>query len=161
MTTSSGSIPPPGPLAYSSVVVVPTAGNINFLETGNISITGSGSDILFDVTGGGLTWTEVTAMTQAMLPDSGYIGNNPTSVTFTLPVTAPIGSIIEIVGKGAGLWTIAQNVGQTIYFGVATTTPGAGGSLVATHRRDSIRLVCITANTDFEVISSVGNITYV
>ena len=155
----------PGPLntitTPDSVVVVPSAGNINFLETGSISITGSGNNITFDVTGGGLTWVEVTGISQDMLADSGYIANNPSLVTLTLPPIALLGSIIEVVGKGAGGWTIAQNGGQTIYFGTASTTTGATGTLSSTLQRDSVRLVCITANTDFEVVSSIGNFTIV
>jgi hypothetical protein len=39
------------------------------------------------------------------------------------------------------------------------TTTGAGGSLTATDPSDGVELLCTTANTDFTVLSSMGNIT--
>ncbi len=142
-----------------STVVTPTAGNINFLESGSISITGSGSNVTFNATGGGLGWTEVTGTTQAMSVNMGYIASNSALVTLTLPTTAAIGSTIVIAGKGSGGWLIAQNSGQTIYFGNQNTTTGASGSLASTNRRDSLTIVCVTADTDFQVVDAVGNIT--
>lgn len=144
-----------------STVVVPTAGNINFLQSGSIAITGSGSDITFNVTGGGLSWIEVTGTSASLAANTGYIANNGGLVTLTLPTTVAQGSIIIIAGKGVGGWALAQNSGQQVFFGAVSTTLGAGGSLSSSNRRDSISLVCITADTEFQIISSIGNITYV
>ncbi len=143
-----------------AVVVVPTAGNINFLESGSITITGSGSDITFNATGGGLMWVEVTTTSQAMSVNTGYVANNGALVTLTMPVTAAFGSIIQVVGKGAGGWLIAQNANQTIHFGNQSTTTGVAGSLASTNLRDGVTMVCTTADTDFTVID-VGNLTVV
>lgn len=104
---------------------------------------------------------EVTTTSASLAVNTYYIANNAGLVTLTLPASAVKGSLIIIVGKGAGGWLVAQNAGQTMYFSSATTTPGAGGSLASTQRRDCITLFCITANTEFEVISSIGNITVV
>lgn len=142
-------------------VVVPTSSNVNFLQSGSITITGSGSNVTFNVTGGGLTWTEVLGTSQAMAINHGYIANNGALVTLTLPATATQGSVIAVLGKGAGGWSIAQNAGQRIYFGSASTTLGVGGSLASTNLRDAIELVCITADTEFQVVGSIGNITYI
>lgn len=144
-----------------STVVVPTAGNINFLQSGNISITGSGSNISFSVVGGGLTWVNVSGTTSALSINTGYIIDNGALVTLILPSTAAQGSIISIVGKGAGGWLVAQNANQKIYFGTSSTTTGVGGSLSSTNQKDNLELVCITANTEFSVIGSIGNITVV
>lgn len=144
-----------------SVVVVPTAGNINFLQSGSISITGSGSNVSFNVMGGGLTWVEILGTTQSMAINTGYVASNGSLITATLPVTAAFGSIIELVGKGAGGWIIAQNAGQTIHYGNQSTTTGVAGSLASGQFRDAVRLVCTTANTDFTVLSSIGNQTVV
>jgi hypothetical protein len=144
-----------------TTVVVPTAGNINFLNGGGMNITGSGSNITFNSTGGGVQWVEVTGTTQAMAIDHGYVTSNGALVTLTLPATAVFGSVIQVAGKGAGGWTIAQNGGQTVFFGTDTSTPGAGGSLSSTHSRDCLTILCITADTEFEVIDSLGNITIV
>lgn len=109
----------------------------------------------------GVTWTEVTAATQALAINSGYIMNRATAITATLPSTAALGSIIEIAGKGAGLTIIAQNSGQTIHFGSSNTTTGVTGTLTATNQYDCLRMLCTTANTDFVVLSSMGNWTVV
>ena len=111
--------------------------------------------------GGGITWNEVTGTAQAAAADNGYICNNAALVTVTLPSTCAVGKTIRIAGKGTGLWKIAQNAGQIIYFGDQNTTSGTAGYLAAQNQYDSIELLCITANTTFNVISAVGNITVV
>lgn len=104
-----------------------------------------------------LLWDEVPGTSQTMEPNTGYVPNNSGLVTLTLPVTAAFGKTIKVVGKGAGGWKIAQNSGQTIYFGDKNTTTGTGGHIDSSNRRDSVELVCVTANTDWQVVSSVGN----
>lgn len=111
--------------------------------------------------GGGITWNEVTGTAQAAAADNGYICNNAALVTVTLPSTCAVGKTIRIAGKGTGLWKIAQNAGQIIYFGDQNTTSGTAGYLAAQNQYDSIELLCITANTTFNVISVVGNITVI
>lgn len=121
-------------------------------ENGVISVSGGG---------GGITWNEVTGTTQSASADNGYITNNESLVTVTLPSTCAVGKTIRVAGKGAGLWKIAQNANQIIYFGDQNTTTGTAGYLAAQNQYDSIELLCITANTTFNVISVVGNITVV
>ncbi len=111
--------------------------------------------------GGSITWSEVTGTSQAMAVSNGYILNNAALVTATLPATAAVGDVMEIVGKGAGGWRLAQNAGQTVHFGNQNTTTGAGGSLSSTNRYDCIAIICTTANTDFVIKSSIGNLTVV
>jgi hypothetical protein len=114
------------------------------------------------VTGGsGITWSEVTGTSQDAEADNGYICNNSALVTVTLPSTCAVGKTISIAGKGAGLWKIAQNASQIVYFGDQNTTNGTAGYLSAQNRRDCIELICITADTEFVVRSVVGNITVV
>jgi hypothetical protein len=90
--------------------------------------------------------------------DYAYCANRGGGVVFTLPVSAAIGTQFEIVGK-AGLWAINQNNGQTIYFGDINTTTGVAGALTATDKGDCVKLRCITANSDYRVVSSIGNIS--
>lgn len=107
------------------------------------------------------TWT-VTTVNASMVAFNGYIANKAGLLTMTLPTTAAVGDIFEITGINTAVgWRIAQNAGQTIYFGTGTTTTGAGGYIEATAIRDSVRLICVVANNDFNVISSIGNITIV
>ena len=124
----------------------------NVDENGVVSASGGG---------GGITWTEVTGTTQTAAADNGYIANNEALITVTLPETCAVGKTIRVSGKGSGLWKIAQNAGQIIYFGDQNTTSGTAGYLAAQNQYDSIELLCITANTTFNVISVVGNITVV
>jgi dihydrodipicolinate synthase/N-acetylneuraminate lyase len=91
--------------------------------------------------------------------NTAYIANNASSVTFTLPVTAAVGDVFRIVGKGAGGWDIAQNASQTISLLGSSTTTGITGTLTPDEVLAAIEIVCTTANTDFLVISSVGNFT--
>lgn len=130
---------------------------------GTITITPGANTLNIDVASGGgmLQWTEVTGTSANMAVNNGYIANNAGLVTLTLPVTAVIGDIIRVTGKGTGGWSIAQNAGQTIFFGTSTTTTGVAGSLDSTEDRDTVELVCVTANDDWNVLSSVGNITVV
>lgn len=122
--------------------------------SGTITIASSGGS------GGGTTWEEVTSSTKSMSPDYAYGVNNGTGVTFTLPATASAGTVLEIIGI-SGIWKLAQNAGQTVYFGNTNTTTGVGGSLTATNRGDCIALRCTVADTDWRITSSVGNITVV
>lgn len=99
--------------------------------------------------GGGLTFNNVTGTTQAMAVNNGYIANNASLVTFTLPSTATIGQIVQVVGAGAGGWTIAQNSGQVMHFGNINSTSGVGGSLSSSNQYDGIQLICTATNTDW------------
>jgi len=142
---------------------VTLAGSVNVVGGTNINTVGNGAQTLtINATGmAGLTWTDVTNATQAMAVNSGYTANRASLITFTLPATAAFGSVFYVVGKGTGLWKIAQNGGQTIHFGAVNTTTGAGGYLQSTLQYDVIGLLCTVANTDFTVIQSIGDITYV
>jgi hypothetical protein len=122
------------------------------LDVGGVQV-GGGS--------GGMTWNNVTGTTQSMLADNGYIANNASLITFTLPATCAIGKTMRIGGNGAGGWRIAQNSGQIIHVGDTDTTTGVSGQLNSTHRRDAVELLCVVANTEFVVISSVGTLDVV
>ena len=127
-----------------------------------VSITNGAGSITIAATGAGMATVEVTGTSQSMAVDTFYIANNAGLVTLTLPTTSALGSIIEIAGKGAGGWKIAQNSGQQIYLGSTATTSGIGGSLASSNFADTIKIRCITANTLWTVVGApVGNITYV
>ena len=109
--------------------------------------------------GPGLTINNVTGTTQSAVVNNGYIANNASLCTITLPATASIGSVIGIVGSGAGGWKLAQNAGQLIHFNAATTTTGTGGSLASGATNNCVEVVCVVANTTWVVRSSVGTLT--
>lgn len=104
-----------------------------------------------------LNWSVITA-NQAAAINSGYIVNAAALATITLPATAAIGSSLEIVGIGAGGWRLGQAAGQQVVFGNVSNTIGTGGQLNSTHQRDAIRLICVIADTTWQVVASIGNI---
>lgn len=123
-----------------------------------ISIIDAAGSITISTTGS-TNWVNVTTTTQAVAVNTNYVANNVALVTLTLPSTAAFGSEFEFTAAQAAGFLIAQNAGQSIVFGDDTTTVGTGGSIASTLAGDSIRLVCITANTKFQVLSSIGNLS--
>jgi hypothetical protein len=146
----------------------PAADRIMFWDDSLGAITwltaGSGLTITattITATGTGISWSEVTGTSQAAAVNSGYVANNAALVTVTLPDTAAVGDIVRVVGKGAGLWRLAQNASENINFGNLTSTTGVGGYVEATLRYDCLEVICTVANTTWTVMSSIGNLTVV
>lgn len=110
-----------------------------------------------------MSWSEVTGTSQSMATNSGYVANNASLVTLTLPSTAALGDSIRVLGKGAGGWKIAQNATQQIIVGKLSATSGVGGSVSSYATSDCIELRCITAGTAtvWESASGWGNLTVV
>lgn len=105
-------------------------------------------------------WNVVTVNTP-MLVNNGYITNSAGTLTVTLPVLSAVGSIIEVTGISTGQWLIAQNAGQAIFFANnSSTTVGVTGSIGSTNTRDSIRIVCVVANTSWNILSQQGNLAF-
>ena len=146
-----------GQLAIGNTGSDPTAATLT-AGTG-IGITNGSGAITINALGSGLTWTVVTGASQAMAVNSGYIANNAGTVAFTLPTTSAVGSVIAVTGiNNATGWSIAYTTNQQIFFGTSTTTLTTG-SLASTATRDTVYLVCVTANLTWNVVSAVGNIT--
>lgn len=153
-----------GPLTNGQIVIgstgaQPVVGTIT-PGTGVGVVNGAGT-ITINAIGGGLIWTDVTGATQAIAVNNGYTANRGTLITFTLPVSSVYGSVIQIVGKGAGLWTIAQNASQMIHFGAVTSTTGVGGSVSSILQYDVIKLVCSVQDLEWTCVSAVGNFSIV
>ena len=108
--------------------------------------------------GGGETVNEETGTSVTATANESYICNNASLVTVTLPSTISVGDKIRVIAKGSGGFKIAQNSGQTIHFGNSSTTTGTSGDISSTNQYDVVELMCITADTDFVAISSVGNL---
>lgn len=109
---------------------------------------------------GGITFSAITTSQTAAI-NNGYIANSSSLITVTLPSTAAVGSVVEVAYLGTGGWKIAQAASVSIQFGNKTTTSGIGGSIASSAPGDAIRLLCVTANTGWTVLSSVGNLTVV
>lgn len=102
------------------------------------------------------SWTNVTGTSQAMIVGGAYVANNVALVTFTLPVSANIGDILEVKGAGAGGWEIQTNVGQIIELNDMQSL--VSGSINSTNFTDGIKLVCTVANIKFSSVYFSGNI---
>jgi|SRR6185369_12552216 len=132
------------------------------LATGQVAVGVTGSDPVAQTLANVSTWVDQTSSSVTMAINTGYVTDNGASlVTYTLPATAALGSVIEIVGKSSGGWTVAQTAGQSIGIGSQVTTTGVSGSLASSNAGDCIRMVCTTANTTWRVVSGWGNITFV
>lgn len=138
---------------------VPAGGILQILGAGSINTTCAANVVTISGGGGGVSsWTEVN-MGTTMAVNVGYIANGGALISLMLPAVAAVGDIIRVLIKSASLAIITQNAGQTIHFGNQDSTTGGAGSILATAQYDSVELLCITANTDFAVLSSVGNWT--
>lgn len=111
-----------------------------------------------DLAFGTLAWSAPTTVATG-IENTGFVANGGSRVVITLAATAAVGTTVRVVGKGAGGWKIAQDASQKIYFGNISTTTGVTGYIESTHPNDCVELICITANTEWAVVSSVGNIT--
>jgi hypothetical protein len=116
---------------------------------------GSSVDLLAGGGGGGISsWSTVTGTSQTASSGSGYITNNASLVTVTLP-TPSVGALIEIVGLGAGGWRAQCASSHTIRLG--QTVSASTGYAESTDRYDSMRAVGVSS-TQWHVVYSVGNI---
>ena len=121
-----------------------------------VSITNAANSITINVSGGGLTWSTITAATLAAAVNNGYVLNHAsTPCVVTLPATAALGAKISIIGlSGSGGWTATANTGQTIQFG--NTSSSSAGSFSSTNAADSCDLTCIVANTTWALSNAVS-----
>lgn len=127
-----------------------------------VGISGGPGSLTISVIGGGLQWNATSVNITNMAVNNGYACISPGgALTLGLPTTAGVGSILKVTLAGATSWQITQAALQSVRIGSNITTTGAGGSLSSTAQGDSVELVCVVANTTFQVLSSVGNITFV
>jgi hypothetical protein len=148
-----------GQIVIGATGAAPLAGTIT-AGTG-IIVTNAANSITIAANGAN-PWVDQTTASVTMAVNTGYTSDAGASlVTFTLPAASAIGDSVEINGKGAGGWVIAQAAGQSIHYGNQTTTVGVGGSLTSSNQFDCVKLRCITANTTWTVVSAIGNLTIV
>ena len=137
---------------------IPTqSGVYNYVRNSTVtSFNGATGAVLADA----VTWSVITADTTAVV-NRGYFTNKATVLGITLPSTAAVGSVLRVSGMTASGWKITQNASGVIHFGKTDTTVGTSGYLQSTLARDGVELVCCVANNEWNVVSSVGNITIV
>jgi len=114
-----------------------------FQETGAAPFTIGTTPIIFtrySISTSSFLWFTITAASQSMTVNNGYIANSAVS------------------GLGTGGWSITQNAGQNIQVGSVSSTVGVGGSVSSTNRYDSLRMVCLLANTTWAVSGGIQGI---
>lgn len=156
---ASGPVPPEVATEYdgNTGTAVPVANVLNVVGSGGIDVTASGNTLTISDTND-VSWSVVTDATATLVVNRGVIGNRGTAQTFTLPITAAVGDVIEVARKGAGAITIDYGTGQYIVFGVSTSTTTSGTIVTATAAA-TVRLLCTVADTEFQVLSSQGSWT--
>ncbi len=141
--------------------VPPTAGNINVLGAGAVAVAGNAgtSTLTISVTGGGVTWSVITA-NQTAAVNNGYFCNKAGTLALALPAASAVGDVIEVVNINTATGVqFTQAAGQQILFSTASTTLGAAGTLTSSAVGDTLKMVCRTANLTWWVVSSIGNWT--
>lgn len=129
------------------------AGMVITNGAGTISVSAGGP-------GGAVTWSNIGA-SQALVVQNGYFCSTGGALSLSLPTTAAVGSIIEIVLQGSTSFTITQAAGQSIKVNGVSSTVGVAGSVASTAAGNAIKLVCMTANTTYVATSFVGILTIV
>jgi hypothetical protein len=114
-------------------------------------------------TPGNAPYIEVTSATQTLENNKVYRVNRTSKVTLTLPSSAALGDRITILGGNTGGYSVAQNAGQTVRFLNQVTSSGTPGRVDTdipgvgiVDPYGTLCLVCIEANTKFQVLSSTG-----
>lgn len=104
----------------------------------------------------GLSTVDNTSTSVTMAANTKYINTSTASaqVTYTIPATAAVGVVFEIVGKATGGWVLQANTGQTVQVGESATS--TAGSVTNDGTFDVIRIVCIEANTTFSTEFVIG-----
>jgi hypothetical protein len=128
----------------------------------NITLTPGAGTLTIASTATGFSWVPVT-VDGSFVNGNGVIVDKATLLTMTLPTIAAVGTQIGIQGTvvGAGGWTIAQNALQNIQLGDISSAVGIGGSVSSTLATDGIVLICVVANTTWQLVSANGNLTVV
>jgi hypothetical protein len=157
-----------GAASTNNITLTPASGLIDGAASASIASNYGALQIFSDgtnyfsygiVNNASTAW-RVAAAGLTMVPGNSYLSTAATAQSFPLPATASVGTLLELSMVGAGIVTITQAAGQQIRFGNLTTTSGVGGSLASTSQGDSVKLVCTTANTIFQVVTgAVGNWT--
>lgn len=146
-------------LAAGQVLVGTTASDpvaATITGSAGVTVTSSTGAIAIAGSGAGITWIAQSTASVTAAVNSAYIITDASAVTVTLPTTAAVGSVVGVVGNGAGGWTLAQGAGGNTRFGNVNSTT----SIVSTNQYDCIFVVCVIANTTWVVYDVIGNPSY-
>jgi hypothetical protein len=107
-------------------------------------------------------WQGISVNT-ILAKNNGYICQAPGGVLLlTLPALSSVGDNIKIMVNGAlGFHIVQPNVTSQIILGAQTSTLGAGGSIISGTNGDTISLICVTPNSQWEAEFFIGNYTVI
>ena len=161
LTGTTGAVGIAGTMGATGVAGATGAAGINGAPgaTGNTGVTGTQGAT--GAAGPGVTWVNVTGITQQAASNTGYMANNASRVTITLPAAPVLGDIIQVNGVGTGGWTITLNSGQSV---ITQSIPGNLNSVnsimtqaISGAQYGAIALQYIGSNT-FSVLSYLGSV---
>lgn len=161
LVTSGAGVPSIQTLTAGQILIGTTAGapSATTLTPGTgISISSASGSITISSTAITSNWIDQTGST-TMVANNRYLADSTSLVVLTLPAVVAQGAEFAVAGINTGGWKIAQASGQQINFGNVATT-ASSGFLASSNQYDVVYLVCTAANTQFSVLSSIGNITY-
>lgn len=141
-------------IAYGSITSVDTSVTIT-VGPNSIDLSAGGA-------GGPTQWVPLAA--DGSLVNNQFSYNTKVALlTMVLPAAAAVGTVLALKGTqvGAGGWIITQNALQNIQVGNVSSTIGVGGSVASTLASDGISLICVVADTTWEMVFMNGNLTIV
>ncbi len=138
------------PLSEDTVALVSTGVGVHKAVTALAMVFLNGNWSLevmegYEPTGGGqgISFVGLPGTSKTAVINTGYVIQNASQTTVTLPAVAPVGAVVAIQGNGAAGWVLAPGAGQTIKVGQSS----ASTSVTSTGNYDAIQVVCVLANT--------------
>lgn len=142
--------------------VGPNGSNTIFIVgAGGVSVTGNAGTNTITISNSTEAIWNLIGTSQTLSSNQGYICTGGGTLSLLLPPVSALGDIIEVTLDGSSGFSITQGAGQSVRFGNVTTTAGVGGRISSTQQGDTVRMVCQIANLKWNVLSSMGNPTFV
>lgn len=144
----------PGNILIGSSTGAPASAAIQ--GKGGVTITNGSGTIAIAVTSRFTPYVVTTASTN-MDWSSTYIVQYTGGVAdLLLPATSPAGARIKIVGANDSFgWRITQNAGQSLRVSASSvSTVGTSGSVSSSGNRDTVYIICLTANTEWVCLTT-------
>lgn len=130
-------------------------------STTGVAFTTGTNSLAVNIKSGGFAVSAVSGTSQAMAVQTTYIANNASLTTFTLPATASVGDVMNVVGSAlnTGGWKITYTTGQIIWGPSGASTITTGNAATGAAAAQVCSLVCVVANTTWVIQSNSGTIT--
>lgn len=144
--------------------VPPTAGNINVIGVGAISVQGVIGTSTLTITSGNpfFVWQVITS-SQTAVTQNGYFTNGTGTIQLQLPSTSNVGDIFTVAAINSSLWQVTQANSQQILFGDRLTTAGSPGYIISADLGDTAEFVCYVGSKTnpgaekWMIIDSIGS----